>query len=301
MLIDEIIKLLSGEPGQLTDALLKTKVLLHKIGKKELAGWVNFELNGYPESVELPAYRVLQSGLLGNASNGGWRVQETPLPTGHLKPEQRKHYTSAELRQSLSILEKFGTEGDLMREVPPGAYGLLGKGLSNGFRIERAWCRTPAHDIQGVLTQVRSRLLDFMLELKETVGDTDDDKNIRDRVDSVDAGWMLRQAIFGSVGDNATIIVGSQNTLAIRNEVLKGDFASLASALSKNGIPDDEIEILRAAIADDEASGAVALSKGKTGRWFLKLMEKAAKGGLKIGTDIIAHVTTEALTKYIGR
>jgi hypothetical protein len=40
MLLDEIIELLSSEQHSLTEALLKTKVLLHQIGKKDLAGWV---------------------------------------------------------------------------------------------------------------------------------------------------------------------------------------------------------------------------------------------------------------------
>jgi hypothetical protein len=139
-----------------------------------------------------------------------------------------------------------------------------------------------------------------MLELKETVGDADDNKTIREKVDSVDTGGMLRHAMFGSIGDNATIIFGSQNRLDIRNDVHKGDFASLAKKLSAYSIPDDEIEFLRVAITQDKTSGEVELSKGQTGRWFLGLLEKAAKGSLKVGTDVVAHVATEALTKYIS-
>ena len=41
MLLDEIIEILSQEKASLTDALLKTKILLHQIGKKELVEWVN--------------------------------------------------------------------------------------------------------------------------------------------------------------------------------------------------------------------------------------------------------------------
>lgn len=45
-LLNEIIDALSSQDSSLTDALLKTKVLLHKIGHKELVEWVNRELNG---------------------------------------------------------------------------------------------------------------------------------------------------------------------------------------------------------------------------------------------------------------
>ena len=46
-LVDEIIDILSSDKGKLSDALIKTKVLLHQIGHKELVSWVNNELNGY--------------------------------------------------------------------------------------------------------------------------------------------------------------------------------------------------------------------------------------------------------------
>ena len=54
MLLDEIIGLLGDEKASLTEALLKTKILMRQIGKKELAEWVNNELNGYPDNSELP-------------------------------------------------------------------------------------------------------------------------------------------------------------------------------------------------------------------------------------------------------
>jgi hypothetical protein len=44
MLLDDIISILSDSEGRLTDALLKTKVLLYRLGKKDLAGWVSAEL-----------------------------------------------------------------------------------------------------------------------------------------------------------------------------------------------------------------------------------------------------------------
>jgi AbiTii len=49
MLADDIISLLSDEKSSLSEALLKTKVFLYQIGKKELAEWVNHELNSYPD------------------------------------------------------------------------------------------------------------------------------------------------------------------------------------------------------------------------------------------------------------
>lgn len=48
-LISEIVDTHSSNTGKLSDALIKTKVLLYNIGHKELVPWVNNELNGYPD------------------------------------------------------------------------------------------------------------------------------------------------------------------------------------------------------------------------------------------------------------
>jgi AbiTii len=44
MLLDDIITILSDQNGSLESALLKTKILMRKLGHKELVGWVNAEL-----------------------------------------------------------------------------------------------------------------------------------------------------------------------------------------------------------------------------------------------------------------
>ena len=79
MLADEIISLLSNESSSLSEALLKTKVFLHEIGKKELIDWINRELNGYPDGAEVPSYRVLESRVMGNLVNAGWSMSGQAL------------------------------------------------------------------------------------------------------------------------------------------------------------------------------------------------------------------------------
>jgi hypothetical protein len=65
MLLDEIIATLSDEKGSLTSVILKTKVLLHSIGKKDLATWVTHELKGYPDEESIPEYRRISSEVHG--------------------------------------------------------------------------------------------------------------------------------------------------------------------------------------------------------------------------------------------
>lgn len=83
-LIDEIIELLSTETGSLTDALLKTKVLLHSLGQTELIAWVNGELNGYHDGQDIPDYRKVPAQVLVNLASITFRANSHPLPIGHL-------------------------------------------------------------------------------------------------------------------------------------------------------------------------------------------------------------------------
>jgi hypothetical protein len=285
------------EKGRLTDALLKTKVLLHRIGKKELAEWVNLELNGYSDNVEVPTYRVLSSRLMGSFSNIAWRYTQHPLPTSHLKPDIRKQYQNATLRDSLSVLEDFGQKGTLMREIPPEAYRMLDKGLDSSFVIDRAWCETPAHDVRGILTQVRSRLLDFLLELKDGIGDVATEDDMKQKADEIDTAAIFQHAV---IGDNATFVFGSHNIFSVKGKVNKGDFESLAQMLTKSGIPSDEVEALKGALDEDRADGKSGVSEGQTGGWFLRLLGKAGRGAIAVGADIVSKVVTDGLTAYFG-
>lgn len=79
-LLNELIATLSAEQPHLTDTLMKTKVLLHRLGRKDLAEWVNLELNGYPDAVPVPDYRV--GGRSRKGCRRQWRLhlQRSPSP-----------------------------------------------------------------------------------------------------------------------------------------------------------------------------------------------------------------------------
>ena len=119
-LIGEIIEILSSDNGKLSDALIKTKVLLHQIGHKELVPWVNNELNGYPDRDTVPEYRILPAQVLVNATNMAYQITAHPIPLGHLEQKHRDAIETAKMDQSLAVLEQFAEkdEGHLQAHIP---------------------------------------------------------------------------------------------------------------------------------------------------------------------------------------
>lgn len=300
-LIDEIIEILSSDKGKLSDALIKTKVLLHKIGQKELVEWVNNELNGYPNREAVPSYRILNAQVLVNASNMAYRVNSHPIPLGHLDKSYRDSLETAKMDQSLAILEKYveNNDGHLQSPIPMEANGLLGKGLANSYRIERAWCEIQIADVSQIIIQVRSRLLDFVLELNEKLPGDLNEEQVKDRTDHFDAANLFNHTIFG---DNTTIVVGSSNTQSVTNSNIKGDFESLSNLLKDNGVQEEDIQSLETAIRNDQDEVNVQeKSYGPAVKgWLQTMLSKAVDTSWQIELGTASSLLATALNNFYG-
>ena len=300
-LLNEIIDALSSQGSSLTDALLKTKVLLHKIGHKELVEWVNHELNGYPHHVDLPEYRVLSAQVLANMANMAYQINSHPIPLGHLDREQRESLETAKIYQSLAVLEKLVEKegGSLQSPIRMELNGILGQGLANGFMIQRVWSSIGRADVTQIFVQVRSRLLDFVLGLKDQLGDDVSDQEIKQKTDSIDASSLFNNAIFGN---NTTIVVGSHNSQEVTNLAVKGDFNALAEHLRQHGVDEPNIGNLESAIKQDGAAPEIEQKKfGPAVRaWLQNMLSKAVDSSWNIELGVASSLLATALHKYYG-
>jgi hypothetical protein len=215
-LLGEIIRELSNQSSSLTQALLKVKVLLHRVGHKELIGeWVNYELNGYPRDSVLPPYRILHAQIHATLYNAAWRVEDHQIPMMHLGDEKRSAFEVCKVNQSLAEMEKLvsGSGTTLHLEIPLEFNGILGRGLGNGFRIQCAWKEISCASVEQIFVQVRSRLLDFLLSIQDEIGENVPDDELRAKTRSLDTRTLFENAIFG---DNTVIQIGDLNTQDVR-------------------------------------------------------------------------------------
>ena len=300
-LIIEIIEILSSDTGKLSDALIKTKVLLHKIGHKDLVPWVNSELNGYPDRDSVPEYRVLPAQVLVNASNGAYRVTSRHIPMGHLEEKHREAVETAKMDQSLAVLEKFteNDSGHLQAHIPMESYGVLGKGLGNHYQIESAWSEISHASVLQILIQVRSRLLDFVLELNDQFPSELDEEQVKEKIGSVDAENLFNSAIFG---DNTTILVGNSSAQTVSNVSVKGDFSVLAKTLEDNGVSEADITALNTAIEQD--SSAINPESKQYGpavkSWLQTMLAKAVDASWNIELGVVSSLLATAINSYYG-
>lgn len=299
-LINEIIESISGNSFSLTDALIKTKVLSFELKNEELKTWINNELNGYP-SEELPNYRVIPCQVIGSISNGFHRATNYPIPLTALDKEEKEQIITVRLYQSISSLDDIVNKGDnskMVMNVPPEMYAYLSQDLDNGFVIEYARREISKTQIIQILTSVRTKLLDFLLELREEFGNSDDITNFTKGKGKETVNSIFSSSVFGN---NTTIIVGDSNVQTLTNSNnYTGNFEELSKQLIEKGVSESDIEDLRIAINDDNPDSENKKFGQKVNAWILKMMSKAMDSSWEVGIGAAGNLLAEGVTRYYG-
>jgi len=299
--ISEIIDILSDENVNLENALIKTKVLMHRMGEQEAVEWINKELTGYSSEDEVPKYRVLGARPMVRATNGYHSSDNMPAPVYSLPEEQKKSLNELKMVQSISAIAHM-IEGDgnsIVWDIPYAFWPKLSEGLSPGVQIEKAWSEVTKSQLLEISTVIRSRLLDFSLNLEENIPSDVGVAEAKEKAKEIGAGDMFRNTV---IGDNATIIIGDNNTQSISNSVIKNDLESLLKLLSEKGISEVDGVALKSAVQCDE--GSVDFEKKEFGPavkdWVKAMMVKAVDGTWTIGLDAAGSLLATVLAKFYG-
>lgn len=302
-LIDEIIELLSREQPNVETALTKTKVLLYRIGEPQLAAWVTAEINGYAANNDIPTYRIIPTRVLATVTDGMTvRRNSIPIPINHLPDAMKEGLRNTKVGHGVATLETFiaATEDTLSKPLSPEFYGLLAKGLQEGFFIETAHVEIARSQVVGILAQIRSRLLDFVLQLSSRMPSDLPEADAKARSKQIDAAGLFQSAIFG---DNATIIVGNHNNqTASHVSVRVGDFESLAAFLRGNKVDEADLSTLKTAIhADGPRAEDPARQFGpKVRAWMANMLKKAVETSWQIELGVASSVLATAIGRYYG-
>lgn len=293
----EIVEILSSEGADLVNALIKAQVLAAEVGDEAFAQWVKHELLGYPEDADLPAYRVLTQTVLGNVSNRAYRHNNLVLPLHHLKEEYREGLTTRRLREGVAELQAWVGVENLGAPLSMELASIFNDGLDTSYSVERAWGKLSVGAIEGLLVQVRSRLLELALEVKKILPAGADISVPEASKISSQVSDVFQGAIFG---DNATIQIGTGNTATVKNSVVKNDLESLKSVLRKAGVEEQDLDALENAVVVD---GDIAEKKsvGQSVRnWMGQMLGKSVNGSWSVGIGAAGNLLASAIGAFYG-
>jgi hypothetical protein len=295
-LTQEIIEELTNAERSLEFSLLKTKILAARVSNKAIQDWVNNELNGYPPISSIPEYRNISQHIIGSMANGFYHYKNVPVPIGHLPEDMQAKINTVSMRESVSSLEQLSnaTTGRISRPVALEFLTLLNHGIDSDYQTVTAeFIITPA-SLKQIITSVRSKLLDMILEVDKEFSSEGDliSQSGRDKVEQI-----FNVTITGS---NNTVQAGHNNKQRVNTAVSKNDFGSLRAFLQEYDVSNEDIIDLSEAINNDSFSNQKDGFGPKVKGWIKKMCGKAVDGIWKVSLEVAPKLITEGLNKYYG-
>lgn len=292
-LLDDIIKAITETDEKTSSILRKCLVLSYKLKNDSLKSWVSKELNGYDyDDPEMPEYRKVNSPAKGVfLGSFGQQINDQPIPSAVMKEEHRHWAERAKLPQPIAAYED--VKGDENRVIPWPANLVLfyqAKFFDGDMALNRAWQDIPGTVMVGIVDTVRTRVLTFVLELKEQ---TFEEEVEVEKLPPSTVQTLVQMTVIGG-----TNVFGNVEQFAATT-VQVGDAESLKGTLAALGVGHEELAALEADIAADQAVEPKTLGK-RTLNWIGRNAKAAGKGAVKIGGDVATAVMTEAIKRYMG-
>jgi hypothetical protein len=295
-LLDDIIKAATETDEKTSSILRKCLVLSYTLKNDALKSWVSNELNGYSrDDADLPEYRRIAAPAKGYFTGMfGSSIRDQPIPSAFLKPEHRHLAETAQLLQPIVAYET--VKADEERVIPWNANMVAfyqNKFFDGDMALNRAWQAIPGSVLAGIADTVRTRMLTFVLELKEQLGEKHEEKV--EQLSPATVQTLVQMTVIGG-----TNVFGNVEQFAAQT-VQVGDVDSLRGTLAALGVGHKELEALEAEIAADKRDEPEKKElSDRTLEWVRRNAKAAGKGAIKIGADVAATVMTEAIKRYMG-
>ncbi|HHK8465393.1 TPA: hypothetical protein ACQYBX_004669 [Vibrio parahaemolyticus] len=150
--------------------LRKCKVLAVRLGSSEFKNWVENELNGYTRKEAIPEYRIMSVGCKGYFSGGfGSSMSNASIPSCCIPKDFREGLFTSYLAQPVSSIEALisDSDGGVVQEPwPADVTAHFGMNIYQGMNCLQAWKIIPVNALVGILDMIRSRVLNFVLEIE---------------------------------------------------------------------------------------------------------------------------------------
>lgn len=165
---EELINGLTNSETPLQDIFLKLKILACKLQNETLTKFVDLELNGYDDK-NIPRYRWIKGMLMATVSNGYYTHKNYRLPTYHLKKYKLQNLEICKMGESIGALVEYANrqEDNLCKIIPPEFFNYFNELLEDTYCIQRIHIPISRGNIKGILTSIRSKILDLILGIEK--------------------------------------------------------------------------------------------------------------------------------------
>lgn len=155
----------------IAEVLLKTQVLSSMVDIEDFSKWLNYEQNGYPESLKVPEYRKLGCSVTASLTipfHVGQTEMNVPVDAishkGVREMLSKVYYVSAAVEAER--LAETGNEGRLRKLTPAMGYKYVQE-LFPTAHVEAVFQDLSPFSFATLIENVKSRILNFILGLNK--------------------------------------------------------------------------------------------------------------------------------------
>ena len=293
--LQKFINDLTQHDVDLTSTLRRAKALTNDLHSPELDDWINSELYGYKDLGKVPGYRRFDTANYGDfagpnkAEANGLLIPTTDLP--NLPDAVREFAQALVMLDGIGALQEHGAKDD-QRPWPPELVmqAQEATALKGGLFLIHAYQPIEESVYPTILEQVRNRLFDFLLDLQANRNASEDGTG----PESV--GRLVNYHIYG--GHNVIATGDQVHQQVIRVE--KGDATALLDYLRAQGVEDQDLQELEAAVESEPELLEDGNYGPMVGRWMGNMLTKASTGLWEIGLETASKTLPEVLNRFYG-
>jgi hypothetical protein len=243
----------------LATLLRMCKVLAARLGNAEFKKWIDDELNGYTSEETLPSYRTLHVNSKGHFS-GPFQsgLNNADIPLSCVPEEFRERLSHSHMMEPIAALEALvikSNSGTAREPWNPDLVAHVGGEIYEGMNCMQAWKVIPLTAVVAALDSVRTRVLNFVLEIEAEAPDAGEAPVNSNPVPQEKVHQIFNTYVSGNVQNLAT---ASSNVrqYAKFNEQDTRLFQDILVALSKSGADAKAVSQMSGVVNDMQSAGS---------------------------------------------
>lgn len=206
----KIIKELANNDISLEVALNRLMIIASDIENEELSQWAENELNGYGDTSDLPAYRIVTNArFVYSGINGRFKVNRAPLPLAEMMG-CKSDEVPVNIYDGIKALSKSLTGNvECARDITSMA-GVIYQ--NTGITCTEILQIVPKNAIENILSTIKSKLLKVLIRLDKEYGSLDD-LDIDISAKSPEEIHTINVAINNYIFEDKSIKIGDKNRI----------------------------------------------------------------------------------------
>lgn len=277
-------------------------VLSYETEDLKMREWVNAELDGYKEGVDVPDYRHGHCQSFGNFVGPGYAYMNSmPLPSCFIPKEYHNITNELSFRENFRTLEEtlltaLKDGGAAKCNWPANLIALLSDKFYQWFRLVDAWVLVQPSDILEVVETVRNRLLRYVLEIDPSYVSSEER---RTKIRKERMATVFNTTILGNVnGLNQGCENVDQTLINELKTIASGDWPALSRFIDKIGsITQKDKDDLKNAIDEDKKIGSAGVGLN-VNKWIDRIRSGSIKFATSLSMNVVANLITQAIVAF---